>query len=71
MNRPMIMVRSLPILSTRPLRGILSTKGMKLWMLNSIPSWTTVMPLLVRNRLNMGWISVKFRTKVVALSINA
>jgi len=71
MNRPMIIVRSLPILSTRPLNGILRTSGMKLWMLNSMPSWTTVMPLLVRNRLNMGWISVKFRTKVVALSINA
>jgi hypothetical protein len=67
----MIMVRSLPILPTRPLSGILRIRGIKLWMLNNIPSWTMVMPLLVRNRLNMGCIREKFRTKVVADNIKA
>ena len=40
-------------------------------MLNRMPSWTTVMPLLVRNKLNMGCIRVKLSTKVVADSIKA
>lgn len=71
MIRLIIRLRIRPICSIKPLMGILSINGMKLWTLRRTPSWTTVIPLLVRNRLYMGWVSVKFSTKVVDESISA
>jgi len=65
------MERSLPTFTTTPLSGILMIRGIKLWMLNRMPNWTTVIPLLVRNKLKMGCIKVKFSTKVVADNIKA